>query len=463
MTPTEIAQIDQQHLWHPFTPNSLWLDPDHPPLSIASGEGAWLTASDGRRYLDGNSSIWTNLHGHAHPKINQAIKSQLDRIAHSSFLGLTHEPAVHLAQQLLRYTRLSSESPNLNRVFFSDDGSTAIEAGLKMILQSYAQNGQGQRTQFISPQGAYHGDTVGAMSLSHSPTFHHHFQPVLFPTQKVMTPACYRCPFNRAKPEQADARSYRKCNFECASMAEEAIEHAGDRLAAWVLEPRVQGAAGMVMHPHGYAKRTAISARKVGAKVFFDEVLTAFGRTGTSLASHAEEVVPDVLALAKGLTGGYLPLAATLTTEEIFQSFSGNINRTFFHGHSYTANPLGCAAASASLDLLESSEEIKKRERLVQNLSTLSSTFWKHPYVGDVRQEGAILAIELVADRATRTPFQSEKRLGAKICHTARKFGLITRPIRDVLVLMPPYCTRPEELEKMVHALHQAITQELGS
>jgi adenosylmethionine-8-amino-7-oxononanoate aminotransferase len=463
VTPTEIAQIDQQHLWHPFTPNSLWLDPDHPPISIASGEGAWLIASDGRRYLDGNSSIWTNLHGHAHPKINQAIKSQLDRIAHSSFLGLTHEPAVQLAQQLLRYTRLSSESPNLNRVFFSDDGSTAIEAGLKMILQSFAQNGQGQRTQFISPQGAYHGDTVGAMSLSHSPTFHHHFQPVLFPTQKVMTPACYRCPFNRAKPEQADARSYRKCNFECASMAEEAIEHAGDRLAAWVLEPRVQGAAGMVMHPHGYAKRTATAARKAGAKVFFDEVLTAFGRTGTSLASHAEEVTPDVLALAKGLTGGYLPLAATLTTEEIFQSFSGDLNRTFFHGHSYTANPLGCSAASASLDLLETFEEIKKRERLVQNLSTHSPTFWKHPYVGDVRQEGAILAIELVSDRATRTPFQSEKRLGAKICHTAREFGLITRPIRDVLVLMPPYCTRPEELEKMVHALHQAIARELGS
>ena len=463
MTPTEIARIDQQHLWHPFTPNSLWLDPDHPPLSIASGEGAWLIGSDGKRYLDGNSSIWTNLHGHAHPKINQSIKTQLDRIAHSSFLGLTHEPAVHLARQLLGYTRLSSEAPKLSRVFFSDDGSTAIEAGLKMILQSFAQNDQSQRTQFISPEGAYHGDTVGAMSLSHSPTFHHHFQPVLFPTQKVMTPACYRCSFNRAKPEQADARSYRKCNFECASLADEAIEQAGDRLAAWVLEPRVQGAAGMVMHPHGYAKRTALSARKVGAKVFFDEVLTAFGRTGTSLASHAEGVVPDVLALAKGLTGGYLPLAATLTTEEIFQSFSGDINRTFFHGHSYTANPLGCSAASASLDLLESSEEIKKRERLVQNLSTLSSTFWKHPYVGDVRQEGAILAIELVADRATRTPFQSEKRLGAKICHTARKFGLITRPIRDVLVLMPPYCTRPEELEKMVHALHQAITRELGS
>ncbi len=463
MTPQEIAQIDQQHLWHPFTPNSVWLDPAHAPLSIASGEGAWLTASDGQRYLDGNSSIWTNLHGHAHPQINQAIQAQLDRIAHSSFLGLTHEPAVQLAQKLISYTQLPSGSPKLNRVFFSDDGSTAIEAGLKIILQSFAQKGQGQRTQFISPEGAYHGDTFGAMSLSHSPTFHRPFQPLLFPTQKVMTPACYRCPFNRAKPEKTDARSYRKCTFECASLAEEAIEQAGDRLAAWVLEPRVQGAAGMVMHPHGYAKRTSAAARKVGAKVFFDEVLTGFSRTGTPLASHAEEVVPDVLALAKGLTGGYLPLAATLTTEEIFQAFDGETNRTFFHGHSYTANPLGCSAALASLDLLGVPVEKLQRERLQQDLATLSQRFWEHPQVGDVRQEGLILAIELVAERATRTPFRAEKRVGAQICQTARNFGLITRPIGDVLVLMPPYCTRPDEVEKMVHALQQALTQELGS
>ncbi len=463
MTPSEIIRLDRQNLWHPFTPNSLWLDPASHPISIASGEGAWLTASDGRRYLDGNSSIWTNLHGHTHPKMNQAIRQQLDQIAHSSFLGLTHEPAVRLAQQLLHYTQLESQQPKLTRVFFSDDGSTAIEAGLKMILQSFAQNGQSQRTHFISPQGAYHGDTIGAMSLSHSPSFHRHFEPILFPTEKVMTPFCYRCPFNRAKPEAADARVYRKCNFECATQAEEAIHASGDRLAAWVVEPRVQGAAGMVMHPHGYSTRTARAARQVGAKVMADEVLTGFGRTGPSLAYHAENIVPDVLALAKGLTGGYLPLAATLTTEEIFASFSGDPARTFFHGHSYTANPLGCAAASASIDLLESPIEIQKHTHLIQNLTSHASTFWSHPHVGDVRQEGAILAIELVSDRATRTPFPSEKRVGATICQRAREFGLLTRPIGDVLVLMPPYCTTADEVEKMAHALHQAIHQELGS
>ena len=463
MTPSEITKLDRQHLWHPFTPNSVWLDPSTPIVSIASGQGTWLTASDGRRYLDGNSSIWTNLHGHAHPKINQAIRQQLDQIAHSSFLGLTHEPAVRLAEQLIHYVQLNPQTPTLSRVFFSDDGSTAIEAGLKMILQSFAQSGEKQRTQFISPKGSYHGDTVGAMSLSHSPAFHRHFQPILFPTQKVMTPSCYRCPYNQAKPEKADARLTRKCNFECATQAEEAIHQAGNQLAAWVLEPRVQGAAGMVMHPHGYATRTAQAAREVGAKVFLDEVFTGFSRTGPPLASHAENVVPDVVALAKGLTGGYLPLAATLTTEKIFESFSGDPQHTFFHGHSYTANPLGCAAASASIDLLLQPAEIQKREDLAQNMSRLASTFWIHPNVGDVRQEGTILAIELVTDRASQTPFPTEKRLGAKICQTAREFGLLTRPIGDVLVLVPPYCTQPEELEQMVNALHSAIVRELGS
>ncbi len=463
MTSEEIIHLDRRNLWHPFTPNSLWLDPSFTPISIASGEGPWLISTDGKRYLDGNSSIWTNLHGHRHPKINQAIRHQLDQIAHSSFLGLTHEPAVRLAEELLRYVQPArEETPGLRRVFFSDDGSTAMEAGLKMILQSFAQSGQNQRTQFLSPDGAYHGDTVGAMSLGHRDSFHRHFRPVLFPTKKVMAPSCYRCPYNRAKPENADARSYRKCNFECATLAEESIHQAGDRLAAWVLEPRVQGAAGMVMHPHGYAARTSAAARKVGARVLFDEVLTGFGRIGSPLACHAENTLPDVLALAKGLTGGYLPLAATLATEEIFQSFGGDPSRTFFHGHSYTANPLGCAAASASLDLLQSPSEIIQQKRLIQNLTTLATSFWTHRHVGDVRQEGAILAIELVADRTSRSAFSSEKRVGARVCQTAREFGLITRPVGDVLVLLPPYCTHPDELEKMVSALHQAIARELG-
>ena len=437
------------------------MDPSFHPVSIVAGEGSWLIDAEGKRYLDGNSSIWTNLHGHRHPKLDAAILGQLAKIAHSSFLGLTHEPAARLAEELLAYVNRGQDSPGLNRVFFSDDGSTAMEAGLKMIVQYFAQTGQGERTEFISPEGAYHGDTVGAMSLGKSDLFHRHYQSLLFPSRRVMTPFCYRCQHNRTKPETADARSYRECRFECATQAEEEIAKTGNRLAAWVLEPRVQGAAGMVMHPEGYAKRTCEAARRVGAKVMLDEVMTAFARTGPALSAHVEGVSTDIVALAKGLSGGYLPLAATLATEEIFQAFDGPTENTFFHGHSYTANALGCAVARASLALLQDPGEQKRREILAKNLRQLSKEFWKHPNVGDVRQEGTILAVEIVANRNSRKAFPSDKRCGARICQTARGFGLLTRPIGDVLILMPPYSTTPEELEQMVTALRKAIAKEL--
>ena len=439
------------------------MDASFHPVSIVAGEGSWLIDAEGKRYLDGNSSIWTNLHGHRHPQLDNAIRGQLERIAHSSFLGLTHEPAARLAEELIAYVQGGYESPRLNRIFFSDDGSTAMEAGLKMIVQSFAQTGQSQRTEFISPEGAYHGDTVGAMSLGKSNLFHRHYQPLLFPSRRVMTPFCYRCRYNRAKPETADARSYRRCDFECATLAEEEISKTGEKLAAWVLEPRIQGAAGMVMHPEGYAQRTCAAARKVGARVLLDEVLTAFGRTGPSLSAHAEEVSADVVALAKGLSGGYLPLAATLATEEIFKAFDGPTENTFFHGHSYTANALGCAVARASLRLLQDPGEKKRRETLSQNLRELSQVFWKHPRVGDVRQEGTILAVEIVADRSTRRTFPAEERRGARVCQSARDFGLLTRPIGDVLILMPPYSTTTAELETMVTALQKALVKELPS
>ena len=437
------------------------MDQSFHPISVQAGEGAWLIAADGKRYLDGNSSIWTNLHGHRHPKLDAALSDQLGCIAHSSFLGLTHEPAARLASELVSFANHPDLHPKLNRVFFSDDGSTAMEAGLKMILQGFSQSGEPQRTEFISPDGAYHGDTVGAMSLGKSETFHHPFQSVLFPTHKVMAPACYRCPFNRAKPELDDARRYRKCHFECASLAEEEIEKTGHRLAAWVLEPKVQGAAGMIMHPEGYAQRTAVAARKVGARVLFDEVLTGCHRTGTALAAHSEGVMPDIVALAKGLTGGYLPLAATLTTEEIFSSFLGEPEKSFFHGHSYTANALGCSVAMANLKLLSERESEIRRNRLFQTLREISKKFWQHPHVGDVRQEGGILAIEIVANRATRARFPSKERRGARICRIAQELGLITRPIGDVLVLMPPFCCTDEEVEKMTESLYQAIQKEI--
>lgn len=463
MNSEETIRLDRKHLWHPFTPNSVWMDPSFRPVTIVAGEGAWLIDAEGKRYLDGNSSIWTNLHGHRHPKLDAALRGQLGKIAHSSFLGLTHEPAARLAEELLAYVQAGGNSTSLQRVFFSDDGSTAMEAGLKMIVQSFAQTGQTQRTGFISPEKAYHGDTVGAMSLGKSDLFHRHYQPLLFPSRRVMTPFCYRCPHNRAKPEMADARSYRQCSFECATQAEEEISKSGEQLAAWVLEPRVQGAAGMVMHPEGYAKRTCAAARKVGAKVLLDEVLTAFGRTGPALSAHAEGVSADVIALAKGLSGGYLPLAATLATEEIFRAFDGPVENTFFHGHSYTANALGCAVARASLALLQDPAEQKRRNLLEQNLRQLSRGFWKHPHVGDVRQEGTILAVEIVANRSTREAFSPAERRGARICQAAREYGLLTRPIGDVLILMPPYSTTPDELEQMVSALLKAIAKEVAA
>jgi len=439
------------------------MDPDFQPVSIHAGEGAWLISADGKRFLDGNSSIWTNLHGHRHPKLDAAVFDQLGRMAHSSFLGLTHEPAARLASELVSFANHPDLHPKLNRVFFSDDGSTAMEAGLKMILQASVQSGDAQRKVFISPDGAYHGDTIGAMSLGKSETFHHPFQSVLFPTRRVMAPACYRCPFNQAKPERSDARTYRKCRFECATLAEEEIHKAGDRLAAWVLEPKVQGAAGMIMHPEGYAQKTAAAARKVGAKVFFDEVLTGCHRTGTPLAAHAEGVMPDLVALAKGLTGGYLPLAATLTTEEIFNSFRGEPEKAFFHGHSYTANPLGCSVASANLKLLSQPDAHKNMRRVFQTLKEISQRFWRHPHVGDVRQEGGILAIEIVANRASRARFPSKERRGARICRAAQEFGLLTRPIGDVLVLMPPFCSTDAEIEQMTDSLYRGIQKEIAT
>jgi adenosylmethionine-8-amino-7-oxononanoate aminotransferase len=449
-------ELDRRHAWHPFTAHDLWLDPGFKPVIIAAGEGATLIDTQGRRYLDGNASIWTNLHGHARPELNHAITAQLARIAHSSYLGLGNIPASLLAARLA-----SLAGPTLPRVFFSDDGSTAMEAALKIAWQFFQQNGQPQRTQFVSLGSAYHGDTVGAMSLGHSPLFHHAYGGLMFETVEVMPPACYRCPFNRARPEQADARTTRKCQWECVGQAEKAFAAAGPRLAAWVLEPRVQGAAGFFMHPEGYLTRTSALARHHGGLVILDEVMTGFGRTGPLFAHQHENAPPDLLALAKGLSGGTLPLAATLATERLFNGFRGGRERAFYHGHSYTGNALGCAAALASLDLLESVHSAVHRRHLASTLARLASSFWSHPHVGDVRQEGCILAIELVEDFTTRRPFDPARGLGAAVCERARAHGLLTRPVGDVLLLMPPYCATDDELERMTTSLLRALRETL--
>ncbi len=451
------ADLDRDFVWHPFTQMRDWNASAHTPIVIVWGRGALLKAEDGREYLDGNSSIWTNLHGHRRPEIDQAIRDQLDRIAHSSFLGLTNDVAAKLARELVTITGLQDA-----KVFFSDDGSTAMEAALKMVYQARIQRGEKKRTTFISLASGYHGDTVGAMSAGHSPIFHAAYKPLLFETREVMSPACYRCPHNRAEPVRGtDARAARKCQWECLGELTAALDDLGEAASAFVLEPRVQGAAGMTMHPIGYLEKAAQACRERGVWLVLDEVMTGFGRTGTMFAFQQEKVTPDLVALAKGLTGGYLPVAATLASREIFDAFLGDYAelKTFFHGHSYTGNALGCAAALANLKIFETENTLEKNAALEQTLARNIAKFWDHPNVGDVRQEGLIAAIEIVRDFPTRQSFPFADRLGHRICEAARAHGLLTRPVGDVLILMPPYCATESQIAEMVEALWLGLNE----
>ena len=451
------SELDRAHVWHPFTQMREWNAGE--PVVIVEGRGAVLKAEDGREYLDGNSSIWTNLHGHRRAEIDEAIRAQLGRIAHSSFLGLTNDLAPRLAAELVRAAGLLSY-----KVFYSDDGATAMEAAIKMVHQARAQRGEAQRTTLLSLGNGYHGDTVGAMSAGHSPLFHAVYRPLLFPTREVMSPACYRCPYNQAKPVRGtDARESRECQWECVDELKAGLDAEGGKASAFVLEPRVQGAAGMTMHPHGYLQRAAELCRERGVWLVLDEVMTGFGRTGSMFTFQAEKVVPDLVALAKGLTGGYLPLAATLASPAIFEAFLGEFaeRKTFFHGHSYTGNALGCAAALATLKIFESDGTLERNARLQARMAQGLARFWEHPHTGDVRQEGLIAAVELVEDFDSRRPFAFTERIGHRVCEAAKRHGLLTRPIGDVLVLMPPYCTTEEQLDAMIEALWRALNEVL--
>ncbi len=454
-----LADQDRAHLWHPFTQMREWNEPGGDLLVIVEGRGSILKAEDGREFLDGNSSIWTNLHGHRRPEIDEAIRAQLDRIAHSSFLGQSNDVAIRLAQALVERSGLPRY-----KVFFSDDGSTAIEAALKMAHQARLQRGETGRTIFLSLGSGYHGDTVGAMSAGHSAIFHRAYQPLLFSTREVMSPACYRCPYNRAEPVRgSDARVTRQCNWECVDELKRALDEAGPSANALVMEPRVQGAAGMTMHPPGYLAAAARACAERGVWLILDEVMTGFGRTGSMFAFEKEGVQPDLLALAKGLSGGYLPLAATLAAPEIFDAFLGEYEelRTFFHGHSFTGNALGCAAALANLEIFDTERTLEHNKRLAEKLAVLLARFWEHPNVGDVRQEGLVCGIELVRDFSTRAPFPFADRIGHRVCLAARKHGLLTRPVGDVLVLMPPYCTTETQLVQMTDALWRGLNEVL--
>lgn len=410
------------------------------PLIIEKAKGPYLYDTHGNKYLDGTSSLWVNLHGHRHPAIDRAIREQLTKVAHSTLLGAAGPPSILLARKLVTVA-----PKGLTRVFYSDDGSTAVEVALKMAVQYWQQQRppQHQKTEFIRLDAAYHGDTVGSMSVGGVSLFHERFRPLLFSTRAIHAPSCYRCPLNLRFPS---------CKTACLDPLEDVLSKRHQHVAAVIIEPMVQAVAGMMTQPPGYLSRVRALCTKYRVLLIADEVATGFGRTGKMFACHHENVTPDLLCVAKGLTGGYLPLAATLTTESVYEAFLGDHaeNKTFFHGHSYTGNALACAAALANLDIFKTEHtlaNVKKKARLLQNLLKPLADL---PIVGDVRQCGLMAGIELVKNKETREPFPSTARIGHQAAMECRGQGLLMRPIGNVLILVPPLVTSEPELRRMV-------------
>jgi adenosylmethionine-8-amino-7-oxononanoate aminotransferase len=444
--------LDKKHLWHPFTQMRGWMASSQ--LVIERGMGVYLFDTEGNRYLDGVSSLWANIHGHRHPVLVRAIRQQLAKLDHSTFLGLTNVPAVELAKKLVAVA-----PRNLTRVFYSDNGSTAVEIALKMSFQFWRQKGKefSRKQKFISFSNAYHGDTIGSVSLGGVDLFHRIFKPLLFKSYKVFYPDCYRCPFGK----QPDS-----CEVYCLNDFEATLNKHHRNVCAVVVEPAVQGAAGMLTAPRGFLKRIETLCHEHNVHLILDEVATAFGRTGTMFACEHEHVVPDFLALAKGLSGGTLPLAATLTTPEVFEAFLGEYTdfKSFFHGHTYTGNPLACAAAEANLDLFKSEKTLQKLRPKIAYLKRRLADFWQLRHVGDIRQAGFMVGIELVKDRASKTPYLAHDRIGHAVVLEARRRGVILRPLGNVVVLMPPLSISRAELKSLLDVTYGSIeiaTQEL--
>jgi adenosylmethionine-8-amino-7-oxononanoate aminotransferase len=436
-------------LWHPFTQQKLWMEEEFPV--IASGKGATLVDLDGRKYLDGVSSLWCNIHGHARREINAAMKKQLDRVAHATFLGLTNPAAIELGEKLVGIA-----PKGLSRVFYSDNGSTAVEVALKMAFQYWQQNGRPDRTKFVTLDAGYHGDTLGAVSLGGIELFHGVYKPLLFRTIRGPATYAYRCD---------RATSLEECGRHCLEDLDGILKTHSREIAALVVEPLIQGAGGMITQPPGYVKALRGLCDKYDTFLIADEVMTGFGRTGRMFACEREEVTPDFLAVSKGLTGGYLPLAATLTTEKVYSGFLGEVKdrRTFYHGHTYTGNPLACAAALAAIGIFERDGVLEKTRKKIHLMGNLLQDFYSIDEVGDIRTCGLIAGMELVKDPATKEPFPPERRMGHRVTLEARRRGVIVRPLGDVLVLMPPLSITEAELEKLVTALVESTKAALTS
>ncbi len=442
------ANLDKQYVWHPFTQMEEWTQTD--PLVIERAEGNFLVDTHGRRYLDGVSSLWVNVHGHRKTQIDDAIIRQLGKVAHSTLLGLAGVPSIELAEKLVSIT-----PKGLDRVFYSDSGSTAVEVALKIAFQYWKNRGFEKKRLFATLSESYHGDTIGSVSLGGIDLFHSIFHPLLFQTLSIPTPFPYRYP--DLSSEECKERSL--SNFRALA------ENRSDEIAALVVEPLVQGAAGMIVHPRGFLKGLSQICRDHDILLVCDEVATGFGRTGKMFACEHEGVEPDLMALAKGLSGGYLPLAATMVTEKVYSAFLGEYGeyKTFFHGHSYTGNALACAAACACLDIFTEEETVQAMQPKISHLNRrLVEEIEPLPHVGEVRQLGFMVGIELVEDRVSRTPYPIDRRMGVKVCQDVRHRGVILRPLGDVVILMPPLAIDNDEIDLLVLAAAQSIAAVCG-
>ncbi len=443
-TREELEAWDRQHVWHAFTQMA-----HYEPLVIERAQGARLTDIHGRDFLDGVSSLWCNVHGHRHPHLDAALRAQLDKVAHTTSLGASNSTTITLAKQLV------DRSPaGLEHVFFSSDGASSIEAALKIAFQYCQQSGEARerRTRFAALGCAYHGDTLGSVSVGGVDRFHTMFGPLLFDVVRVPAPEMHRLPPGIT---EALALEY------YVDQANQVLAAHHEELAALIVEPIVQGAAGLLVHPPGYLQALRELTRKYDILLIADEVAVGFGRTGTLFACEQEQVTPDLLCMGKGLTGGYLPMAATLATDEVYEAFLGDHSeqKQFFHGHTYGGNPLAAAVALASLELFDQEQTLEhlpeKAARLAEHLARLA----EHPHVGDVRQRGLIAGIELVEDRETQQPFPWQQRRGAQVCQHAMDQGVWLRPLGDVIVVMPPLSIRLDELDQIMQAVTHGICQ----
>lgn len=444
MQPThdDLRQWDRQFVWHAFTQMA-----EYESLILERGEGCWLVDIDGHRYLDGVSSLWCNIHGHRHPRLDAAIRQQLDRVAHVTSLGASNPTTIRLARRLVELA-----PAGLQHVFFSDDGATAVEAALKMAFQYWRQreDPRPEKTCYLALGEAYHGDTLGSVSVGGVERFHAMFEPLLFEVLRVPAPDMYRLPEGVTRDT---ALAYHLEQLEKVLAAEHR------RIAAMIVEPLVQAAAGMIVHPPGYLRGVRELTRRYDVLLIADEVAVGMGRTGRLFACEHEDVAPDLLCIAKGLTGGYLPLAATLASAEVYRAFLGRYDesRTFYHGHTYGGNPLGAAVALATLEVFEEERTLEGLKPKIARLGEHLARLAEHPHVGDVRQCGLIGAIELVRERATKAPYPWAERRGYRVCDVARSHGVLLRPLGNVLVIMPPLAISREQLDQIVAAVEAGI------